>query len=451
MSTALSKLPPPGQPIVRVRNVNHYFGAGETRTHTLKNINLEVMPGELVILSGPSGCGKTTLLTLLGGLRALQEGNIEIWDSRNGVYRSLQRMSETDLVEVRKSIGFIFQRHNLLESLTAMQNVRMAQRLLPPSPDPDADARQMLGYLGLEHRLEHKPQQLSGGQRQRVAVARALINRPRLVLADEPTAALDKDSSGWVITLLRQLASDVAIPGDLPDEQKRLLPGLATLRGCTSLIVTHDSRIMNEADRIVEMQFGEIHKNVIVAERLFLYNGLRCSPAFAVFLPEELIDLADAMSIRLHPDRPVPADWPRSNGEVDSFAAGEVILRQGDQVSEESKFYLIRSGRVEVYQSDGNQPVNTLGCGDSFGDRALVKALIDTEVPRNATIVASEATVLYTVTLRKLRELVSVWAKKPAREGHPILESVRRFIDRMEAVYGQGPIPPPLDPTGGTA
>src|SRR5262245_53892365 len=235
MSAAASPLPPPGQPVVRLTNVNHYFGAGETRTHTLKNINLEVLPGELVILSGPSGCGKTTLLTLLGGLRGLQEGDIEIWDSRIGAYRSLRGISEADLVEVRKSIGFIFQRHNLLESLTSMQNVRMAQKLLPPTADPDGDAKQLLGYLGLEQRLEHKPQQLSGGQRQRVAVARALINQPRLVLADEPTAALDKDSSAWVVTLLRQLASDAPVPGDLPDEQKRILPALATRRGCTSL------------------------------------------------------------------------------------------------------------------------------------------------------------------------------------------------------------------------
>lgn len=445
-STVSVKSPPPGQPVVRLTGVNHYFGSGETRTHTLKNINLEVMPGELVILSGPSGCGKTTLLTLLGGLRGLQEGDIEIWDGRKGEYSSLKGMTEEQLVNVRKSIGFIFQRHNLLEALTAMQNVRMAQRLLPVSGNPDREASEMLAYLGLEQRLEHKPQQLSGGQRQRVAIARALINRPRLVLADEPTAALDKDSSGWVITLLRQLANDVAMPGDLPEQQKRILPTLTSQRGCTSLIVTHDSRIMNEADRIVEMQFGEIHKNVIVAERLFLYNGLRCSPAFAVFLPEELIDLADAMSIRLHPEREVPADWPKANGEVDEYRAGEVILRQGDRVNEESKFYLIRSGKVEVQQSNGNgeRTVNMLGRGDSFGDRALVKALIDTEVPRNATIVAREPTVLYTVTLRRLRELVGEWARKPARGGHPILHSVRQFIDRMEAVYGAGAMPGPM-------
>ncbi|MFM7151063.1 MAG: ATP-binding cassette domain-containing protein, partial [Gemmataceae bacterium] len=265
MDPAPSLLPPPGQPLVRLSGVNYYFGTGETRTQTLKNINLEIYPGELVILSGPSGCGKTTLLTLLGGLRGLQEGSIDIWDAPRGRYQSLGGMPEDDLVLLRRSIGFIFQRHNLLESLSSLQNVRMAQKLLPLSDDPDADASKILDYLGLAQRIHHKPQQLSGGQRQRVAIARTLINRPRLVLADEPTAALDKDSSGWVITLLRQLACETPIPGDLPALQQQALSGLTQTRGCTSLIVTHDNRIMNEADRIVEMQFGEIHKNVIVA------------------------------------------------------------------------------------------------------------------------------------------------------------------------------------------
>src|SRR5262249_40410851 len=160
-----------------------------------------VMPGDLVILKGPSGCGKTTLLTLMGGLRALQDGDIHIWDGRSG-YRSLRGMGEEDLVRVRRSIGFIFQRHNLLEALTALQNGPMAQTLLPQSGKEEAGPQPLLSYLGLGQRLHYKPQGLSGGQRQRVAVARALINHPQLVLADEPTAALDAESSGTVITLL---------------------------------------------------------------------------------------------------------------------------------------------------------------------------------------------------------------------------------------------------------
>ena len=155
-----SNLPPPGQPVLRVRGVNHHFGAGDTRTQVLFDNTLEVMPGELVIMSGPSGSGKTTLLTLIGGLRTLQAGEIEVWDAGRGDYRTLNGVSEDELVNVRRLIGFIFQRHNLFDSLTAMQNIRMAQRLKPLGPpDPDADARDLLSYLLLgETDLSGKPQ-----------------------------------------------------------------------------------------------------------------------------------------------------------------------------------------------------------------------------------------------------------------------------------------------------
>src|SRR6185503_2322565 len=132
---------------LRIRGVNHYFGQGETRTQVLFDNTLEVMPGEMVIMSGPSGSGKTTLLTLIGGLRTLQDGEIEVWDSDAANYRKLRGTPEADLVQVRRLIGFIFQRHNLFDSLTAMQNVRMAQRLRETPRDPDADARELLEYL----------------------------------------------------------------------------------------------------------------------------------------------------------------------------------------------------------------------------------------------------------------------------------------------------------------
>src|SRR5215471_9831260 len=124
-----ARLPPSGSPVLRIAGVSHFFGEGDTRTQVLFDNTLEVMPGELVIMSGPSGSGKTTILTLIGGLRTLQEGEIEVWDANRGDYRKLRGVKEEELVGVRRLIGFIFQRHNLFDSLTSTQNIRMAQQL----------------------------------------------------------------------------------------------------------------------------------------------------------------------------------------------------------------------------------------------------------------------------------------------------------------------------------
>lgn len=416
-----NRLPPPGSPVLRIRGVNHYFGSGETRTQVLFNNTLEVMPGELVIMSGPSGSGKTTLLTLIGGLRTLQEGEIEIWDGDRGDYRKLLGTPEPELVHVRRLIGFIFQRHNLFDSLTSMQNIRMAQRLRDSNRDPDADARDLLQYLILgtldiqgkpqKTRFDHKPAQLSGGQRQRVAVARALVNRPKLVLADEPTAALDANTGLAVVTLLQNLArtrSDEDVnrlvrPNEEAGEAPRLatwqiplLRSLARETGTTSLIVTHDARIMNLADRIVHMERGRIESNVVVAERLFVRDNLRQSAAFAAILPEEQQKISDELLVGVHPEHPVRPDQLAANpGRVEVYEPGQDIVRAGDPVDEHSKFYLIRRGTVEVWRApDGEalQKVAELGPGRYFGEVALLM-----DKPRNATVRATDRVEVYTV------------------------------------------------------
>src|SRR3984893_7462946 len=176
--------------VVHVARLNHHYGEGEARNQVLFGNSIEIGPGQLVIMTGPSGSGKTTLLSLIGALRSVQEGTIRILD------RDLTGLAHQELVAVRRNLGFIFQAHNLFDSLSAYENVKMAMQLGDcPASAMREQGMAMLERLGTGHRADYKPRSLSGGQRQRVAVARALVNRPNLGLADEPKASLDKESS----------------------------------------------------------------------------------------------------------------------------------------------------------------------------------------------------------------------------------------------------------------
>ncbi|MEH2201027.1 DevA family ABC transporter ATP-binding protein [Nostoc sp.] len=224
------------EPVIAIKNLNHYYGRGSLKKQILFDINLEIYSGEIVIMTGPSGSGKTTLLSLIGGLRSVQEGSLKF------LGEELVGVSQNKLVQMRRNIGYIFQAHNLLGFLTAKQNVQMAVELNNNISQTEAVAKSkaMLGSVGLEERVDYYPDNLSGGQKQRIAIARALVNRPPLVLADEPTAALDKQSGRDVVEIMQSLAKN---------------------QGTTILLVTHDNRILDIADRIVEMEDGLLTRN----------------------------------------------------------------------------------------------------------------------------------------------------------------------------------------------
>ncbi len=169
-------------PVIVTRALRHSYGEGELRNPILHGLDFEVKAGEITLLVGPSGSGKSTLLTLVGALRSVQEGSLQV------LGQELQGASAAELMAVRRRIGFIFQSHNLVASLTVLQNVQLLLQLSEPSGQRrEQRAIELLEAVGLGHRLHHYPDELSGGQRQRVAIARALAPEPELILADEPT------------------------------------------------------------------------------------------------------------------------------------------------------------------------------------------------------------------------------------------------------------------------
>ena len=349
----------PHDPVIRVRNLNHYYGEGELRKQALFDNNLEIARGEIVVMTGPSGSGKTTLLTLIGALRTVQQGSVEVLGNQ------LRGAGMAELVRARRKLGFIFQAHNLFQSLTAFQNVRMAAELFDLEPET-ANRRitELLAVLGLGHRIHYKPDSLSGGQKQRVAIARALVHRPPLILADEPTAALDEKAGRDVVTLFQQFAREDR---------------------ATIIMVTHDNRILDVADRIVNMVDGRIKSNVLVKLTAEICEFLRSVPVFQRLTPGSITEVADKVKLEKH-------------------RAGTVIVAQGDAGD---KFYLVRRGGVDVQRTEAAETrlVVSLAEGAYFGEAALL-----TGEPRNATVIAREDTEVYTLSKEDFQAVVKASA-----------------------------------------
>jgi putative ABC transport system ATP-binding protein len=220
-------------PAISVRGVLKDFGNGETRVRALHGIDVDVYPGELTYLVGESGSGKTTLISIIAGILYPSEGAVSVFDT------PIYDLKETALVTFRlANIGFIFQQYNLIPTLTAAENASVPLVAAGVKrAEAVARARATLEKLNIGQLADRLPRQLSGGQQQRVAIARALVHDPRLIVCDEPTAALDASSGRRVMDLLRAVA---------------IQPGRAVI------IVTHDNRIFDLADRILEMEDGRI-------------------------------------------------------------------------------------------------------------------------------------------------------------------------------------------------
>jgi putative ABC transport system ATP-binding protein len=353
------------QTTVRVEALNHFYGRGESRSQVLFDNAIEIGAGQLVVMTGPSGAGKTTLLTLVGALRSVQEGRIEI------LGHDLSKLGRRELIVTRRHVGFIFQLHNLFDALSAYENVMMAMQL---GSWPPTDMRQrgtaILQRLGLGHRIDHKPRSLSGGERQRVAIARALVNRPNLVLADEPTAALDRDSAHKVVDLLKETTIE---------------------HGSTVVMVTHDHRIIEKADRLVHMVDGRIASDVVLHDQLRICEFLKTVDLFKSLTPIELTNVAEKVAKR-------------------QFVAGDVIIRQGEEGED---FFLISDGSVEVMRE--GHDVARLGAGDFFGEAALI-----TGEPRNATVVANDNLETYVLGKTEFRAAI---------------EASRSFRDQLYRIY----------------
>lgn len=217
--------------MIEIRDLYKTYGKGSAEVHALAGVDLDVAAGEMLMLMGPSGSGKTTLLSIMGCILRATSGSVKIEG------REVAQLAESSLPEVRlKHFGFIFQGFNLFPALTARENVELALKL-KGFRSPKAEAASLLEQVGLSDKLNSFPSDLSGGQKQRVAIARALAGDPPIILADEPTAALDSQSGLMVM---------------------EILTGLARKRGRAVVVVTHDNRVLHYADRIVRIADGRV-------------------------------------------------------------------------------------------------------------------------------------------------------------------------------------------------
>lgn len=226
----------PGEVVMELRDITREFQNGDVVTKVLKGVNLDVYEGEFLVLLGESGCGKSTLLNIIGGMDSATSGEFSY------LGRDLSNATQQELTDFRRdNIGFIFQSYNLMPNLTALQNLKLIAELVKEPMDAD----EALEVVGLSDRKKNYPSQMSGGQQQRVSIARALVKNPKIILADEPTAALDYATSIEVLQVMEEIIKT----------------------GTTMVMVTHNEEITRMADRVVRMRDGRMHEVTVNRRR----------------------------------------------------------------------------------------------------------------------------------------------------------------------------------------
>ncbi len=305
--------------LVDISALRHTYKVGKVSVEVLHGIDLTITAGSNVFLTGYSGSGKTTLISLIGCLRSVQQGSLKL------LGEELHNANEAKLLTMRRRIGYVFQHFNLLEFMTIRQNVQQSLRLQHNYSAKQTCylSEQMLDKVGLGNRVNAYPAELSGGQKQRVAIARALVHKPQLVLADEPTAALDSVTGREIIEVFQKLVKE---------------------QNSAALIVTHNTRVLDSADEILHMEDG--HLGIAAREEVSL--------ALPTLKDDELEEIA-------------------KNSNLKIYSSGEIIIQQGDTATE---FFILLKGVVEVVHTQQNGQENHIAYirnrGDYFGEMGLL-------------------------------------------------------------------------------
>jgi putative ABC transport system ATP-binding protein len=393
--------------LISISGLSHSYGEGALAKQVLHNINIDFYPGEIAIIMGPSGGGKTTLLSLAGALRSVQSGSVRLDGAE------LRSATSRMLTQVRRKIGFVFQAHNLIESLTICENVQIALTVDPSATAQSSRRRalELLTKVGLAEHADKRPRELSGGQKQRAAIARALVRSPQIIMADEPTAALDRASGREVVELLKHLAQEMR---------------------CAVLLVTHDNRILDVADRILSLEDGYIEESNLALDRLVdEFSGLM---EHLSLYPERFASPEQLDSLSAEFERRLNALVPRLTDMV--------ARRQPDALSTRSQRWAASAEDIRNLEESLLQIANALA-GPSAADRedlcdSAVQSLdflLRTTAAALRTRAPQDVEVVVPLTLDRSNAQQSIRARFEQQQGDSTVEFRNARLDLVSLYF----------------